>query len=148
MREILFRGKRKDNNKWIYGNLYHQKYYSGHRYFIIKRIGIVIDDNKVIDMNIIRAEEIIPETVGQYTGIKDKDGKKIFEGDLITFHTEYEMDNDDVWYEKEPYLVKWDNEIAGFEPFYLNGRWRCDIVNLRIVGNKWDNPELLEGKDD
>ena len=135
MREILFRGKTFIDNEWVYGYLAISPY---GEYFIIKKFW---RNTKVY-------VHVDSKTVGQYTGVKDKNGEKIFEGDLVTFHTEYEIDNDDVWYEKEPYLVKWDNEIAGFEPFYLNGRWRCDIVNLRIVGNKWDNPELLEGKDD
>jgi len=133
MREILFRGKRIDNREWVYGDLL--------SYWRIDKYIIRTFDESIHEYIFF---EVIPETVGQYTGVKDKNGEKIFEGDLITFHTEYEMDNDDVWYEKEPYLVKWDNEIAGFEPFYLNGRWRCDIVNLKIVGDKWDNPELLE----
>jgi len=136
MRKILFRGKMKDNNKWVYGDYLHTE----NRAYVQPPNSKGIVDGQFSMVMI----EVIPETVGQYTGVKDKNGEKIFEGDLITFHTEYEMDNDDVWYEKEPYLVKWDNEIAGFEPFYLNGRWRCDIVNLKIVGNKWDNPELLE----
>ena len=143
MREILFRGKRIDTKEWVYG------YYMNGAFPFNKGLQrqsyILTGSMKNFNgLWVLEKVRIIPETVGQYTGVEDKEGKKIFEGDLVTFHTEYEMDNDDVWYEKEPYLVKWDNEIAGFEPFYLNGRWRCDIVNLKIVGNKWDNPELLE----
>ena len=133
MREILFRGKRTDTKEWVYGYYFATEYVKIHFIMPIEELEFT-------------GVQVISKTVGQYTGVEDKKGNKIFEGDLITFHTEYEMDNDDVWYEKEPYLVKWDNEIAGFEPFYLNGRWRCDIVNLKIVGNKWDNPELLEEK--
>jgi len=133
MREILFRGRTFIDNEWVYGHLAISPY---GEYFIIKEFR----HNAKVYVYV----RVDSKTVGQYTGVEDKKGNKIFEGDLITFHTEYEIDNDDVWYEEEPYIVKWNNEIAGFEPFYLNGRWRCDIVNLRIVGNKWDNPELLE----
>ena len=130
MREILFRGKRIDNSGWVYG--------------LVTAIGEKYSTIHVVYPKYEMDYRVYTKTVGQYTELKDKNGEKIFEGDFVTFHTEYEMPDDDVWYEKEPYLVKWDNEIAGFEPFYLNGRWRCNIVNLKIIGNKWDNPELLE----
>ena len=128
MREILFRGKY--DGDWVEGNLF-------------------IPDKPdtptqiCIGTNIIRITyDVIPETVGQYTGLTDKNGKKIFEGDIIK-SCEY----DDI------YFVKYcaDDNYPAFDivpemNIECNGLSHLHIVEgIEVIGNIHDNPELLKG---
>lgn len=115
MREILFRGKRADNNEWIYG--YYQKvsHFLGlnHNHFII--------DYKQTSYL------VIAETIGQYTGLTDKNGKKIFEGDILR---EYSNDIKDwvVSYDYGKFIGASDNVC---EDLY-------EIHDLEVIGNIYD----------
>ena len=121
MREILFRGKRTDNNKWVYGNLF-------------------IPDMKdtptqiCIGTNVIRATyDIDPSTVGQYTGLTDKNSKKIFEGDIVKIKgkTRY------IFYGSSGFRHTNYGEYADtLENVFT-------VENCEVIGNKIDNPELL-----
>lgn len=123
MREYLFRGKRVDNGEWVYG--YYVK--GATRHCVLKSLA----QSHIYD--------VIPESVGQYIGFKDKNGNKIFEGDVVEF-----LDIDKfkwkgvVVYQKECslYIVKAN---SGWEfAFY-------DIFEERVevIGNIIDNKELL-----
>ena len=122
MREILFRGKRIFDGKWVYGFAYKQ--YSAAK----------------VEEWYIRAFEtdylVIPETVCQFTGITDKNGKKVFEGDIIDYNGELGK-------------VVYCNDDAAFDVFF--DTWNTDFSVLyaryiEVVGNIYDNPELLEVK--
>lgn len=120
MKEILFRGKRIDNGEWVTSNTFYQC--NGEIKLWDERDGYV---------------EVIPETVGQYTGLTDKNGEKIFEGDIIAKGFErYEVK----WNAEQ---MRWgiysDNyEVAGFTKF--------SEPYFEVIGNIYDNPELLRSE--
>lgn len=121
MREILFRGKRKDNGEWEQGDLDRGLFANIDFISYFKTIGERV------------SYEVIPETVGQYTGLTDKNGKKIFEGDIILFDEEYgHIEYDDL---DAQFILSFDTWVTTF-----------GIVNSRdveVIGNIHDNPELL-----
>lgn len=132
MREYLFRGKRVDNGEWIYGDL-------------LTPTDIMYDWEISENTGMGNRYDIDPETVGQYTGLTDKNGKKIFEGDILTFAKGA----------TRPFRIAWDG--LGWKMFLLDdGRrikyaYEIDEIDYmrrsEIIGNIHDNPELLEVKE-
>ena len=157
MREILFKGKRKDNGEWIEGSL------------IVFPDGdcfICCADTASKRIDMLYKKEVDPETVCQYTGLKDKNGRKIWEGDIFKF-------NDEAW--ESCYTScgieydSWDIEnyaVVGFDKYaarydFVNYKY-CEssieadlhenhdiefadfVGELEVIGNIFDNPELLE----
>lgn len=125
-REILFRGKQFENSKWIIGYLS-----SKHTITIQTPCG--------------HTDEIVicADTVGQYTGRTDKNGKRIFEGDIAKYTNK---DGTSVFYE-----VVWDNEFSALM-FRFIGGWSGVFMAgmnelVEVIGNIHDNPELLNGKE-
>ncbi len=126
--EILFRGKRVDNGKWIEG------YYVplGDKYHYILTGKLTITNNFPEFEHFI----VIPETRGQYTGLTDKNGVKIFEGDIVK-------------HEETTYEVKYATKQARFLAVLSNGVFNPAVFqNCEVVGNAYDNPELLGGEDE
>lgn len=124
MREILFRGKRVDNGELVVGN----------------SVLFFKDTTKIYgELTYWREIEVIPETVGQYTGLTDKNGEKIFEGDIIAKGFErYEVK----WNAEQ---MRWgiysDNyEVAGFTKF--------SEPYFEVIGNLYDNPKLLRSENE
>ena len=137
MREILFKAKRIDNGEWVYGGVLHQTdYYRDYedKYFII-------DGKCTVDYDIGEEFEVDKNTICQYTGLKDKNDKKIFEGDLILLMNrwycavEYDVENARFILNGE--YVKNEDEVthSSFAPYYQN--------EIEVIGNIFDNPELL-----
>lgn len=143
MREIFFRGKRKDNSKWIESSTLFR---IGKDVYMLQPVNaeITYDSNYNITAIIGRKAimvEVIPETVGQYTGEKDKNGKRIFERDIIR-----NIDDSDIG------VVKWYSEHGAFMIRRISDNqifWAFDndFSKVEIVGNIYDNLELIESDD-
>ena len=131
MREILFRGKRRDKG-WIYGSLL-KVTYDGNTY------NLIFADNFLFVFGEATAMEhaaVNPGTVGQFTGLTDKNGKKIFEGDIIKAIASNPVGEDvqaTVIVSLDDYELMWDIEHSN---------------EIEVIGNIYDNPELLGGGED
>ena len=133
-REILFRGKRVDNGEWVYGQYIkaceHWHRFGKHEDWITRG---AIQNGGII--NLWGRCAVIPETVGQFTGILDKNGKKIFEGDILLKGF-------------EKVLVKWNANQCRWG-IYSNNYEICGFNEstqgyFEVIGNIYDNSELLE----
>ncbi|MBC1374452.1 hypothetical protein HB839_02795 [Listeria sp. FSL L7-1699] len=132
MREIEFRGKRIDNGEWVYGNLM-QFEDSATFIFADERKGASTLTYAHFIINNMHA--IDEKTLGQYTGLKDKNGKKIFEGDICW--DEYGECYGVVKFEDAKFLYLWENIAENL--------WEV-ADDIEICGNIHENLDLLEGK--
>ena len=135
MREIIFSGKRLDNGEWAEGYLYEHE---------PELVGIVSENDvpepskwfiartAFADWNMPRLAEFIevdPYTVGQYTGLKDKNGKMIFEGDILSLRA------------GRPHVVRFKNGAFILEDSAIPMSF---AIKFEIIGNIYDNPELIK----
>jgi hypothetical protein len=132
MREYLFRGKRIDNDKWAYGY-----------YVVLGNYSFIINPkNPASNMR------VIPESIGQFTGLFAKSGKKVFEHDIVEFGGGHGYPK---W---KPKQVVWgntlDKALSTCCGFMLDGTQMFlstnDRNSIKILGNIHDNPELLDNK--
>lgn len=125
-REIKFRGKRLDNGKWVYGSLIIRH---GAYYIAVSMFDLVKQDCEY---------PVAPTTVGQYTGLKDRNGREIYEGDIL--QAGHFGEGTDV--------VVWDNENARYIGRSPQGciSYVGREPSVTLLGNIHDNPELLNTK--
>ena len=133
MREIIFRGKRTDNGEWVYGWPFADTAdcslkkagkcvcpHDGSEYFIVEWVD---------DYHEYEERQVIPNTVCQYTGLKDKHGKRIFEGDILSLRT------------GRTYVVKFEDGAFILEDSAIPMRF---ANKFEVIGNIHDNPELIK----
>lgn len=144
MREILFRGKQVDNGEWVYGDVLHNSNC------------VKIRENETDINYIARSYQVIPETVGQYTGICDKNGAKIFENDILRV-TQHEKTGSVILPVYFGEYIDADSDVEDYHciGFYLKTPDGCGTIGLlldgefecEVIGNVFDNSleELQNG---
>lgn len=158
MREILFRGKRADNGEWEYGDLWCNPYG--------KRVVCIV--SPINDQGTTGGNEVDPETVGQYTGLTDKNGRKIFEGDIVDLFgmkgkvvqecgafgigfmktIDYDLLESKIPFNNSANFCFNDNFISFWEVFWNYEQDDNPLYEVEVIGNIYDNPELLKGGND
>ena len=131
MREILFHAKRKDNGEWVQGDLIHRQIWAS-------SLCIIRESDDGFDHY--EEYEVDSETDSEFTGLHDKNGKRIFEGDIVEYENEIGLQRDIVVWTLDEY-----NKVAGFglEYHVFYTITKKDQDKFEVIGNKWDNPELL-----
>lgn len=139
MREILFRAKHYRTKQWVYGMPFKNPLRGSEDAYYPQIIPEVSGVHSTIN-----SCSIIEETIGQYTGLIDSNGRKIFEGDVIQ----------DGNLEYNKYVVEYSTERGGFMPFaHGDGCGCCETATLydstchTVIGNIYDNPELIGGSE-
>lgn len=153
MREILFRGKDSETGVWHEGQYIHLHKttycFSGSKKRDEENEIHQIVFERMTDWNLpnrhLRAD-VLPETVGQYTGLTDKNGKKIFEGDIVKVsyrcRGESQTEYREVLYNEEEccyYPMRWNESCEWCD-------YSTEITEIEVIGNIHDNPELLKGE--
>jgi uncharacterized phage protein (TIGR01671 family) len=151
-REILFKAKRLDNGEWVEG-------------FYQVRKDVFENDEHLIfrgeSYHTWEYAKIDPTTLCQYTGLTDKNGKKIWENDIVAHSYTAWTDvlesplKFKTVHKKKNYVIKWDCTVSHMGYRYHNGRnifpFKLGTVingDDEVIGNIFDNPELLRGEDD
>ena len=132
MREILFRGKRIDNGEWAVGDLL---------------VNDIEGKAAIRDRRTLEVMPVIPRTVGEYTGLKDQNAKKILEGDIVRHRDEF-------WRSPMQSVVEYCVDKWNYPAFDLkdndyyesNGLQLAHErdIELEVIGNIYDNPEIVE----
>ena len=150
MREVEFRGRRLDNGEWVYGDLC--CYYENQRRFIAcGQMFYIHAECGMARLASERFHEVDPATVGQYTGLRDENGREIYEGDIIDINC-YSYEEPENHYHGEVVMGQEvglglvsrnsDGKKTVDALWNLNGSFTTEIY---VHGNIHDNPELLEG---
>lgn len=138
MREIIFRGRRVDNGEWAYG-------------YLVEATNVITDKKETFIFEqdatyfthgeFACSFEVKPETVGQYTGVIDKNGKKVFEGDVVEYAGSC---GEIVFVERRGAFMSRERDMYCE---WLSNLPQYGTGIVEIIGNIYDNKEILEGKE-
>lgn len=134
MREILFHGKRADNGEWVEGDLLQTRYHSGH-----------IEYQIMPQTPVSSAYPVLSETVGQYTGLTDKNGVRIFEGDICRFKRFNDIHVGEIVFNvtTASFVMRYQSIVGVYGEKATHKMLLSACDNIEIIGNIHDNPELL-----
>ena len=144
MREIKFRGRRKDDGEWVYGSYI---IYKDEAKFIVneceRKINTYIN-GKPFYTDYKKQYEIIPNTLGQYTGLIDINGKEIYEGDIV------EKKSIEYLFNNEEKITIWRGVVKYIAPKFIyknkDGYYLAGTSGFEVIGNVYENPELLKNE--
>ncbi len=134
MRDTKFRGKSKSSGAWVCGDLINHRCGAKSICGQPARLGYGATEGFSV--------EVIPETIGQFTGLKDKNGVEIWEGDIVNFT--YEDININLVVVWAQYLMMWKFAETIDGPLYMSSRTITNSDTLVVLSSIHDNPELLE----
>ena len=134
MKEILFRGKVVDNSAWVHGFFVNcRDYYDDEDSRTPEIISVNAEHQYAGEYDCLECYPVIEGTVGQWTGLMDRKGNLIFEGDIIKC-----LDGHSA-------VVKYDESSASFIGYGWNSNeYYLGVRGLEVIGNVWDNPELVK----